>query len=67
MRRLLLELTRDERGQDLLEYALLTATIGVASIATWPFITTAIGSSYQNLDANTQNLWIPPDPAGGGS
>jgi Flp pilus assembly pilin Flp len=60
-------LLRDESGQDVIEYVLLTAGIGIVTIATWPVIETAIRVSYQALDTNTQNLWVPPDPAGGGS
>jgi Flp pilus assembly pilin Flp len=55
---------RDERGQDLIEYALLTAAVGVAGIATWPFIATSIGTAYRALDTNTQSLWEPPPPGG---
>lgn len=65
MQGLLRRLLRDECGQDLIEYVLLTATIGLSAIATWPLIATAIGVSYQQLDSNTQNLWVPPDPGGG--
>lgn len=63
MRRLL----RDERGQDIIEYVLLTAALGITSIAVWPIISASIGQSYQQLDTNTQDLWVPPNPAGGGS
>jgi Flp pilus assembly pilin Flp len=63
MRRLL----RDESGQDIIEYVLLTAALGVASMAVWPLIAASIGQSYRQLDTNTQSLWMPPDPAGGGS
>lgn len=55
---------RDDRGQDLIEYALLTAAIGLAGAATWPSIERAIESAYRALDANTQSLWEPPPPAG---
>jgi Flp pilus assembly pilin Flp len=67
MTRLLARLLGEEHGQDIIEYVLLTAGIGVVSIATWPGIESAIRVSYQALDTNTQNLWVPPDPAGGGS
>jgi Flp pilus assembly pilin Flp len=66
-RHVLARLLRDECGQDVIEYVLLTAGIGIVTIATWPVIETAIRVSYQALDTNTQNLWVPPDPAGGGS
>jgi Flp pilus assembly pilin Flp len=68
MTRLLSRLVRDERGQDMIEYVLLTAALGFVSLATWPAIETAIRTSYQGLDTSTQNLWEPPPPgAGGGS
>ncbi len=60
-------LLRDERGQDIIEYVLLTAALGITSIAVWPLISASIGQSYQQLDTNTQGLWVPPNPAGGGS
>jgi Flp pilus assembly pilin Flp len=66
-RNIVLRLVRDEAGQDTIEYVLLTAGIGIVTIATWPGIETAIRVSYQALDNNTQNIWVPPDPAGGGS
>ena len=50
----------------LIEYALLTAALGLSAIAVWPQIETAIGAAYQRLDTNSQSLWIPPDPSGGG-
>ena len=55
-------LLRDEDGQDVIEYALLTASIGLAGIATWPLISVAIGATYQRLDTKTQGLWRVPDP-----
>lgn len=58
-------LAHDERGQDLVEYALLTATVGVAGIATWPLIASAIADAYQAMDTGTQELWEPPPPSGG--
>ena len=55
-------LLRDEDGQDVIEYALLTASIGLAGIATWPLITTAIGVTYRRLDTKTQDIWQVRDP-----
>lgn len=60
LRRLLLS----EAGQDVIEYALLTAAVGLAGIATWPALVTAIGNAYQALDGNTQNIWEVPNPGG---
>jgi hypothetical protein len=58
-------LVSDDRGQDLIEYALLTAGIGLAGAAVWPAITAAIGVAYEALDGRTQDLWEVPPPAGG--
>jgi Flp pilus assembly pilin Flp len=65
--RLLSRLVREDDGQDIIEYVLLTAAVGVVSIAIWPLIETAIRTSYEALDTDTQNLWEPPDPSGGGA
>ena len=59
---LLHRLLRDDSGQDLIEYALLTAGLGLAGIAVWPAITTAVGFAYGRLDTRTQGLWRVPDP-----
>ena len=64
---LICRLLSAERGQDIIEYVLLTAALGITSIAVWPLISASIGQSYQQLDSNTQDLWVPPNPAGGGS
>ena len=66
-RNILVRLVHDEEGQDTIEYVLLTAGIGIVTIAIWPSIETAIRVSYQALDANTQDIWEPDPPAGGGS
>lgn len=58
-------LVDDQRGQDLVEYALLTAAVGLVAIATWPAVATAIGTAYRRLDTNTQLLWEPDAPGGG--
>jgi Flp pilus assembly pilin Flp len=56
---------RDDRGQDLVEYALLTALFGLAALAAAPAIRTALGVAYSAWNTSGQNLWVPPDPAGG--
>ena len=55
-------LLRDEDGQDVIEYALLTASVGLMGIATWPLIAAGIGATYERLDRQTQDLWEVPDP-----
>jgi len=64
MKPLLLQLLRSDNGQDVIEYALLTAGVGVAGLAVWPAIVNALGVTYAALDTQTQNLWEPPNPAG---
>ena len=64
MTTLLLQLLCADDGQDVIEYALLTAAIGVAGIASWPLIANGIGVAYGQLDTNTQELWEVPDPGG---
>ena len=66
-RNIFIRLVCDESGQDTIEYVLVTAGIGIVTIATWPGIEAAIRVSYQALDTNTQGLWEPDPPAGGGS
>jgi len=59
---LLCRLIVDDGGQDVIEYALLTAAIGLAGIATWPLIAAGIGEAYANFDTQTQDIWEVPDP-----
>jgi Flp pilus assembly pilin Flp len=63
LRRLMVE----DTGQDLIEYALLSAFIGVVCVAVWPSIRAAIGLAFVAWDANVQALSsCTPDPGGGG-
>ena len=58
---------RDDRGQDLIEYALLSASIGLCAVAVWPTIVDALELAYQGWDTNVQVLSsCTPDPGGGG-
>lgn len=52
----------DESGQDIIEYALLTALIGVASIVTWKVLADTVGDKYGEADSAIQDLASPPDP-----
>jgi Flp pilus assembly pilin Flp len=52
----------EETAQDLVEYALLVAFIGLTSLAAWTAIQTAIQQGYIGWDAAEQNLWEPPNP-----
>jgi Flp pilus assembly pilin Flp len=62
MGRLLRQLARDDGGQDLLEYALLTGIIAIAGILLFPTIRSSMASAYQNWNNNAQNIWAPPPP-----
>jgi hypothetical protein len=56
------QLAGDTRGQDLVEYALLTAGVGLAAAATWTAVQQAFASAYAGYDTKVQNLWEPPNP-----
>jgi Flp pilus assembly pilin Flp len=54
----------DESGQDLLEYALLTATVGLASAAVWGVMSETMGQTYaSNIDAANAHWESPPPSA----
>lgn len=58
---------RDETGQDLIEYALLAAFIGIVGVVTWQAIGSGIFNDYIGWDAGVQNLsGCTPDPGGAG-
>lgn len=54
----------EEAAQDLIEYALLAALIGIVGLLTWQAIGGGIGADYLGWDTNIQNIWVPPDPGG---
>jgi len=58
LRRLLQETT----AQDVVEYALLAAFIGVSTVAAAPVITTALTTAYSLWDSGVQALWEPAPP-----
>ncbi len=49
MKSFLKKFLRDEQGQDLVEYALIVAAIGLALIATVNQVSAAIVSLYQSI------------------
>ena len=56
-------LFHEESGQDIVEYALLTALIGIASILTWQVIAGRVGVAYGEADTDVQALGATtPDP-----
>lgn len=58
---------REEDGQDIVEYALLGAVIGVAAVLVWQGVVNQIGLAYGGTDAAVQtSSACTPDPGGGG-
>jgi Flp pilus assembly pilin Flp len=62
MLRLLTRLLAEETGQDLIEYALLTAAIGFAGVAGISLLGAAINTTYTSWDTGVNNLWEVPAP-----
>jgi Flp pilus assembly pilin Flp len=60
-------IVREDDGQDVVEYALLTAFFGLAAMAAWTSIRDAIGVGYGRTTSGVQGLWDPPPPSGAGS
>ena len=65
--KLFARLVREDEGQDLVEYALLGAFIGLACFAGFQTVQNTIFGAYGNWDTGQQGLWVPPDPGAGGS
>jgi Flp pilus assembly pilin Flp len=57
----------DETAQDVIEYALLGAIVGVASILTWQLLAATVGEVYGAADSGVQGVSAcTPNPGGGG-
>ncbi len=55
---------RDDDGQDIIEYGLLAAFIGIVCIAVWASIQGHLRDAYLGYDNDVQGLWQPPNPGG---
>ena len=64
-RSVFVRLIRDDEGQDLVEYALLTGLVAVGIAIAMP-TRTALRDIYNGLVDNVADLWEPPAPTGGG-
>jgi Flp pilus assembly pilin Flp len=53
----------DDRGQDLIEYALLAAIIGIAGSLVLPQIGPKMGGAFSSWGGQVYNAWTPSDPA----
>jgi Flp pilus assembly pilin Flp len=62
---LLSRLVVDDRGQDLVEYALLVSIIGIAGVLVFPEIEEAIGAAFDTWTGGAYDDWCPDDPGGG--
>lgn len=56
LKRVIIGLLRDEQGQDLVEYALIVAAIGLALIATVNQLSGVIVSLYQSITTGVQSI-----------
>jgi hypothetical protein len=52
----------DDSGDDLLEYALLSALIGIAGAVSLALMPGIINAVYSSWDVATQDAWQPADP-----
>ena len=52
----------DDSGQDLIEYALLTAIIGISGVLIFSTLSTTMGTVYTNWNTAGQTAWQPCDP-----
>ena len=60
----MVRLFREDTGQDLVEYALLTAIVALAALVAIP-TATALGNIYEAWNGNVHDLWQTPPPGGG--
>jgi pilus assembly protein Flp/PilA len=51
MWKLLANLRQDERGQDLIEYALIAALLALGAVTSMKALSTAIGTEFSNITA----------------
>ena len=54
----------DERGQDVIEYGLLSAFFGIVCIAVWLSIQGRLRDAYLGYDSGVQSIWASPNPGG---
>ena len=52
----------DERGQDLVEYGLLAAIIGIAGSLILPQVAPKMDAAFRNWGTQVYNIWVPNDP-----
>jgi pilus assembly protein Flp/PilA len=58
------EFVRDESGDDLIEYALLAALIGIVGVIAFNAMSGKMGTAYSNWNTNATDKWVPCPPGG---
>jgi Flp pilus assembly pilin Flp len=56
MKELLIRLAREEQGQDLVEYALIVAAVGLALITTVNQLSQGVVSLYQSITGDLSSI-----------
>jgi Flp pilus assembly pilin Flp len=56
---LITRLARAESGQDLVEYALLAAVVGIALVLVMPLLQAAVGGALGGWGDAVYDLWLP--------
>jgi pilus assembly protein Flp/PilA len=56
MKNFFIRLVRDEQGQDLVEYALIVAAVGLALITTVNQLSTAVVTLYSSITASLATI-----------
>ncbi len=59
MKELIVRLIRDEQGQDLVEYALIVAAVGLALITTVNQLSQGVVSLYQSITGDLSSIGAP--------
>lgn len=64
VRRHLRRLLTDLRGDDVIEYSLLTLAFGIIGVVVWSLIGSDLQTALVGWDGNMQGLWDVPNPGG---
>lgn len=64
LRRWVRTFAHDTRAQDLLEYALLSAVIGLVGLAALNGVSALVNTYYGQSQSSVNGLWQSPDPSG---
>ena len=59
MKTQLLQFVREDQGQDLVEYALIVAAVGLALISTVQQLSAALVSLYQSMTGDLSSIGTP--------